>query len=121
MKIKIKEMKYEDVLAKPVGTHRLPRRPGILFRTLLKAVSASELRQGVCADRIWFYEGGGRGNGISPYSRLVSLGAGMRQDVLYYCFPSEGGDIVAKTRLAAEELYKMCRACKLPVISIPGF
>lgn len=43
------------------------------------------------------------------------------QDVLYYCFPSEGGDIVAKTRLAAEELYKMCRACKLPVISIPGF
>ncbi len=44
MKIKIKEMKYEEVLAKPVGLHRLPRRPGILFRTLLKAVSASELR-----------------------------------------------------------------------------
>ena len=28
-------------------------------------------------------------------------------DVLYYCFPQEGGDVVAKTRLAAEELYKM--------------
>ena len=27
--------------------------------------------------------------------------------VLYYCFPLEGGDVVAKTRLAAEELYKM--------------
>lgn len=26
---------------------------------------------------------------------------------LYYCFPLEGGDIVAKTRLAAEELYKI--------------
>ena len=26
---------------------------------------------------------------------------------LYYCFPKECGDIVAKTRLAAEELYKM--------------
>ena len=26
---------------------------------------------------------------------------------LYYCFPQEGGDIVAKTRLATEELYKM--------------
>ncbi len=28
---------------------------------------------------------------------------------LYYCFPTEGGDIVAKTRLAAEELYKLTR------------
>ncbi|MBR0446317.1 MAG: 1-acyl-sn-glycerol-3-phosphate acyltransferase [Oscillospiraceae bacterium] len=27
-------------------------------------------------------------------------------DVLYYCFPN-GGDVVAKTRLATEELYKM--------------
>lgn len=26
---------------------------------------------------------------------------------LYYCFPTEGGDVVAKTRLAAEELYKL--------------
>ena len=25
----------------------------------------------------------------------------------YYCFPREQGDIVAKTRLAAEELYKL--------------
>lgn len=29
---------------------------------------------------------------------------------LYYCFPKGGGDVVAKTRLAAEELYK----CKKP-------
>ena len=28
-------------------------------------------------------------------------------DALYYCFPKGGGDVVAKTRLAAEELYKM--------------
>ena len=33
-------------------------------------------------------------------------------DVLYYCFPKEGGDVVAKTRLAAEELYQMCVAKK---------
>ena len=26
--------------------------------------------------------------------------------VLYYCFPEEGGDVVAKARLAAEEIYK---------------
>lgn len=26
---------------------------------------------------------------------------------LYYCFPLDGGDIVAKTRLAAEEMYKL--------------
>lgn len=28
-------------------------------------------------------------------------------DALYYCFPKNSGDIVAKTRLAAEELYKI--------------
>ncbi len=27
--------------------------------------------------------------------------------ILYYCFPKAGGDIVAKTRLATEELYKI--------------
>ena len=27
--------------------------------------------------------------------------------VLYYCFPKDSGDVVAKTRLAAEELYKL--------------
>lgn len=30
-------------------------------------------------------------------------------DVLYYCFPKEGGDVVAKTRLATEELYKLVK------------
>ena len=29
--------------------------------------------------------------------------------VLYYCFPKCEGDIVAKTRLAAEEMYKLAR------------
>ena len=29
------------------------------------------------------------------------------QDVLFYCFPQDGGDVVAKTRLAQEELYKL--------------
>ncbi len=30
--------------------------------------------------------------------------------MLYYCFPKTEGDVVAKTRLATEELYKMCKA-----------
>ena len=30
--------------------------------------------------------------------------------VSYYCFPKEGGDIVAKTRLATEEMYKLEKA-----------
>ena len=29
------------------------------------------------------------------------------KDALYYCFPKGAGDVVAKTRLAAEELYKL--------------
>ena len=34
------------------------------------------------------------------------------KDVLYYCFPKDCGDVVAKTRLASEELYKIVRAEK---------
>ena len=34
------------------------------------------------------------------------------KDILYYCFPKNAGDVVAKTRLAAEELYKVIRAEK---------
>ena len=36
------------------------------------------------------------------------------QDVLYYCFPKNCGDVVAKTRLAAEELYKMKKTRRGP-------
>ena len=35
---------------------------------------------------------------------MISIGD---SDRLFYCFPPEGTDIVAKTRLAAEELYKI--------------
>jgi len=41
------------------------------------------------------------------------------QDALYYCFP-EGGDVVAKTRLAAEELYKLKKARKAPAVAAKG-
>lgn len=44
MKIKVKNARYEDVLARPVGLHRQPLRPGPLFRFLLKALSASDLK-----------------------------------------------------------------------------
>ena len=44
MKIKVKEARYEDVLAHPVGLHRQPLRPGPLFRFLMKALSASDLK-----------------------------------------------------------------------------
>ena len=35
------------------------------------------------------------------------------RDALYYCFP-KGGDVVAKTRLAAEELYKLKKQRRTP-------
>ncbi|MGN0168922.1 MAG: lysophospholipid acyltransferase family protein [Acetatifactor sp.] len=44
MKIKIKEKKYEDVLAMRVGRHQEPLRPSILFRTLLKVLSSADLK-----------------------------------------------------------------------------
>lgn len=33
-------------------------------------------------------------------------------DTLYYCFPKDGSDVVAKTRMATEEMYKLYRAQK---------
>ena len=35
---------------------------------------------------------------------MISIGDNK---ALYYCFPKDGKDVVAKTRLAAEELYKL--------------
>ena len=43
MKIKVKEMSYNQVLALPVEKHIRPQRPNILFRTLLKLLSLPEL------------------------------------------------------------------------------
>ena len=40
---------------------------------------------------------------------MVCIG---NQDALYYCFPKDSGDIVAKTRLAVEELYKLKKVRK---------
>ena len=36
------------------------------------------------------------------------------QDALYYCFPQNAGDVVAKTRLAVEELYKLKKKRRVP-------
>ncbi len=48
---------------------------------------------GLYADYYWYEIGD-----------MICIG---NQDVLYYCFPKDCGDVVAKTRLAAEELYKL--------------
>lgn len=34
-------------------------------------------------------------------------------ETLYYCFPKDGGDVVAKSRLAVEEMYKLYKSRKL--------
>ena len=43
MKIKTKEMDYAQVLAQPVPKHKLPRKPNLFFRTLLKVLSQPDL------------------------------------------------------------------------------
>ena len=55
---------------------------------------------GLYADYYWYEIGD-----------MICIG---NKDALYYCFPS-GGDVVAKTRLATEELYKLKKSRKLPV------
>ena len=52
----------------------------------------------VCADFNWYEIGD-----------VIALGNNEYQ---YYCFPKEGGDIVAKIRLAAEEIYKIKKSEK---------
>ena len=44
MKIKTKVMDYEQVLALPRPAHRPPMRPNLVMRTLMRALSASDLR-----------------------------------------------------------------------------
>ena len=48
---------------------------------------------GLYADYYWY-----------EIADMICIG---NNDVLYYCFPKESGDVVAKTRLAAEEMYKL--------------
>lgn len=40
------------------------------------------------------------------------------RDALYYCFPQDCGDVAAKTRLAAEELYKLVRSRALKAAGV---
>lgn len=51
---------------------------------------------GLYADYYWYELGD-----------MICIG---NQEALYYCFPESRGDVVAKTRLAAEELYKLWKA-----------
>ena len=44
MKIKVVDMPYEQALAQPREKHTPPRRPSMLFRALLRALSAPDLR-----------------------------------------------------------------------------
>lgn len=48
---------------------------------------------GLYADYLWYEIGD-----------VICIG---NNDALYYCFPKNSGDVVAKTRIAAEELYKL--------------
>ncbi|MBO7304352.1 MAG: 1-acyl-sn-glycerol-3-phosphate acyltransferase [Clostridia bacterium] len=52
----------------------------------------------ICADFNWYEIGD-----------VISFG---NHDALYYCFPRTEGDVVAKARLAAEEIYKILMAEK---------
>ncbi len=58
---------------------------------------------GLYADYYWYELGD-----------VICIGS---KDALYYCFPKNAGDVVAKTRLAAEELYKLKkhRPAKMPI------
>lgn len=53
---------------------------------------------GLYADYFWY-----------EIADMICIG---NQDALYYCFPKGSCDVVAKTRLAAEELYKLKKVRK---------
>ena len=43
MKIKVVDRTYEQVLAQPPQVHKKPKKPSLLFRTVLRAASAPDL------------------------------------------------------------------------------
>jgi len=61
----------------------------------LRYVQSPRASYGLYADYYWYEIGD-----------MISIG---NHDALYYCFPQGEGDVVAKTRLAAEELYRRTR------------
>ena len=42
MKIKVVDMTYEQALAQPPQVHKKPKKPSLLFRTVLRAASAPD-------------------------------------------------------------------------------
>ena len=54
MKIKNRPLSYEEVCALPAAEHRRPKKPSLFFRTLLKTLSASDLK---ATDFSWESEG----------------------------------------------------------------
>ena len=56
---------------------------------------------GLYADYYWYEIGD-----------MICIG---NRDALYYCFPKCSGDVVAKTRIATEELYKLKKQRKNPI------
>lgn len=44
---------------------------------------------------------------------VISIG---NQDVLYYCFPKSGLDVVTKVRLATEEVYKLANKNRVAAV-----
>ena len=59
----------------------------------LEFVQKPQACYGLYADYYWY-----------EIADMICIG---NNDVLYYCFPKEPGDVVAKTRLATEEMYKL--------------
>ena len=45
MKTKVKNATYDEVMALPREPHRLPKRPNLLFRTLMRVLGAPDLKQ----------------------------------------------------------------------------
>ena len=43
MKIKVVDRTYEQVLAQPPQVHKKPKKPSLLFRTVLRVASAPDL------------------------------------------------------------------------------
>lgn len=111
MKIKIKNASYAAVRGMPPAKTRKIKNPSILLSTVVRIAALPELwatrfscrkrciiwdvfpHKSLYADYFWYEIGD-----------VICIGD---NGTLYYCFPKEGGDVVAKARLATEELYKL--------------
>ena len=99
LKIKTKTLDYDEVLALPRPAHKKPRRPGLLLRTLVRALGAADLRDASFTFRRERVEALGEGPWLILMNHSSFIDLEIASRVLYprpYCIVCTSDGFVGK-------------------------